>query len=123
MAGRIEVLGARRLAATLKRAGLDMTDLKESNQRAGRVVGDEGRIRVQKRTGRLASSIRPAKITGGVTVRAGGGGIRYARFAEFGSAKITASHYLYGAVDAKADEVLDIYWEGVEKALAQVEGA
>ena len=119
----IVVEGAARLASTLKRAGLDMTDLKESNQKAGQVVGDEGKVRAPHRTGRLAGSIRAAKMAGGVTVRAGGSGLRYARFAEFGSAKIRAHHYLYGAVDAKQDEVLDIYWDGVEKALAAVQGA
>jgi hypothetical protein len=62
-------------------------------------------------------------MAAGVIVRAGGGGIRYARFAEFGSQRIRAHHYLYGAVDVKQDEVLTIYWDGVEKALAAVQGA
>lgn len=119
----IKVEGAARLAATLRRAGMDMTDLKDSNQKAGKVVGDEGRVRVPKDTGRLERSIRPARQTSGVVVRAGGNGIRYARFAEFGSKKIRAHHYLYGAADAKADEVLEIYWDGVNQALARVEGA
>lgn len=118
----ILVEGAARLAATLKRAGLDMADLKDSNQKAGQVVGDEGKSRAPRRTGRLAGSIRPSRMASGVVVRAGGGSIRYARFAEFGSKKIVAHHYLYGAVDAKADEVLEIYWDGVEDALAKVQG-
>jgi HK97 gp10 family phage protein len=123
MPGTIKVEGAARLASTLRRAGLDMADLKESNNRAGQVVGDEGRARSPHRTGRLAGSIRSARQASGVVVRAGGSGIRYARFAEFGSSKIRAHHYLYGAADAKSEEVLEIYWDGVEKALAKVQGA
>ncbi len=119
----IVVEGAARLASTLRRAGLDMADLKSSNQRAGQVVGDEGRVRAPRRTGRLAGSIRSARQASGVVVRAGGSGIRHARFAEFGSSKIRAYHYLYGAVDAKQDEVLEIYWDGVNEALARVQGA
>lgn len=123
MPGTIKVEGAARLASTLRRAGLDMTDLKDSNQKAGRLIEVEGKVRVPKDTGRLGGSIRPARQASGVVVRAGGSGIRYARFAEFGSTKIRAAHYLYGAVDANADAVLEIYWDGVNQALAKVQGA
>jgi HK97 gp10 family phage protein len=79
-------------------------------------------------SGSLASSIhtRVMKSTapGKASVRIGPawaiyekGGVEYGRFAEFGTSKMPAQPFLRPALDAGADEALDIFAREIKKAI------
>jgi HK97 gp10 family phage protein len=120
---RLEVEGLNKLVSTMRKAGIDMSDMKQANKKAGTIVANAGRDVAPRRTGRLAASIKPANQARRARVRAGGGGIRYARFQEFGSSKNEARHYLYGSAAKTRDEWLPAYeWE-LNIILSRIQGA
>lgn len=126
MAGGIEatvnVPGLRQLVTTMRRAGVDMADLKEANRAAGEIVSVGGRQAAPRRTGALAASIRPSKTARKAVVRAGGYGIRYARFQEFGSRKNRATHYLYGSAWRTQPQWVPEYERELSRIVARIQG-
>ena len=88
---RVRVQGARRLRATLRKAGVDVKQLKSINLEAARIVSaaaigtapvggpykSRGRGRPRK-PGRLKASIRPGATTRAGVVKAGGSRLPYA---------------------------------------------
>src|SRR4029077_13956956 len=98
----IEVQGLNKLTRALKKAGVEIKDLKDANQRVGNVVVQASGPITPHRTGALASSLRVAQRQSGVIVRAGGGRIRYAKYVEYGTRKMGARSYLVkGAQDSQ----------------------
>ena len=57
----LKVVGLNELVRTMKKAGLDITDLKAAHARAGEIVAHEAAAIAPRRSGRLAGSIRAAK--------------------------------------------------------------
>lgn len=126
MAGEIEatvnVPGLAKLVRTMRKAGIDMSDLKAANQAAGSIVSAGGRQSAPRRTGALAASIRPSKTARKAVVRAGGGRIRYARFQEFGSSKNEATHFLYGSAERTQPEWVPEYERELSRIMARIQG-
>jgi hypothetical protein len=122
MAARVEVHGLARLVSTMRRAGVDLADMKQANARAGEIVAVAGRQAVPRRTGALGATIRPANQARKAVVRAGGSGLRYARFAEFGSKKIRAYHYLYGSAVRTQPQWVDAYEADLARIIATIKG-
>jgi hypothetical protein len=107
----------------MRKAGLDLKDMKQANKKAGTIVANAGRQVAPRDTGRLAASIKPAQQARRAVVRAGGGGVRHARFQEFGTKKNRATHYLYGSAAKTQPEWLAAYeWE-MSIILARIQGA
>lgn len=120
---RLEVEGLGKLVSTMRKAGIDMSDLKQANKKAGTIVANAGRAVAPRRTGRLAASIKPANQARRARIRAGGGGVRHARFQEFGTRKNRATHYLYGSAAKTRGEWLPAYeWE-LNIILSRIQGA
>jgi HK97 gp10 family phage protein len=119
---RLEVQGINRLVSTMRKAGIDLADMKEANRKAGEIVATEGKRAAPRQTGRLAASIRPAKQARKAVVRAGGGGIRYARFQEFGSKKNAAQHYLYGSAARTRPQWEAAFERDLAKIIASIQG-
>jgi HK97 gp10 family phage protein len=120
--GRLEVQGLNRLVSTMRKAGIDLADMKEANRAAGEIVATEGKREAPRQTGRLAASIRPAKQARRAVVRAGGGGIRYARFQEYGTKKNAARHYLYGSAAKTQPQWMAAFERDLEKIIASIQG-
>ena len=116
----VKVEGARALSRALKKAGVSVADMKEANQRVAEVVVTAARPLVAKRTGRLAGSIRSAKIQSGATVRAGGGRIKYAPFVEYGTKKMGARPYLTRGMANSEPKWLDVYDKELQRLMDQV---
>lgn len=74
----VEVEGARRLRATLKKAGYDIAELKEVNRSAATTVAGFAKTSSPIRTGRLQGTIRPAATQRAGIVRAGYKRVPYA---------------------------------------------
>lgn len=120
---RVEVRGLSKLVSTMRRAGVGLEDMKEANRKAGEIVAVAGRQAAPRgATGKLASSIRSARQARKAVVRAGGSGIRYARFQEFGSAKNPARRYLYGSAQRTQPEWSAAYWHDLEKIIGKITG-
>ena len=119
---RLEIAGLGRLVSTMRKAGIDLGDMKEANKQAGTIVSTAARQVAPRQTGKLAASIRPAQQARRAVIRAGGGGIRSARFQEFGSRKNAATHYLYGSAAKTQPQWADAYWRDLEKIIAKIQG-
>lgn len=74
----VSVHGARELRAALKRAGVEVNDLKAANERVGELVARAAAPRGPLRTGKLTASLRAAKAAGRARVLAGSAAVPYA---------------------------------------------
>ena len=88
----------------------------------GRAKNPDGSYRYFDRTGNLTASIQPIDVKregvglhGGVL--AGGTGVLYAEWVEFGTARNRAFPFMGSAVEAKGDEVIERIRQRIDKLL------
>lgn len=74
----VEIEGARRLRATLKKAGYDISELKAPNRRAAEIVAGFATTSAPIKTGALKATVRPAATARAGIVRAGFKRVPYA---------------------------------------------
>lgn len=118
----VKVEGMRRLRRELKRAGVDLSDLRDVNLQAAQTVA--GAVLPPRRTGRLAGSIRPgASRTAGV-VRAGGARIPYAGPIHWGwpAHRIEAQPFLVDAAQRTEPTWVEQYMTELDRVLANIAG-
>jgi HK97 gp10 family phage protein len=116
----VQVRGAKQLSRALKKAGVQIKDLKDANQRVADVVVRAAGPLTPRQTGRLAGSIRSARQQSAAVVRAGGGSIRYARYVEYGTSKMTARPYLTAGMYGSQDRWMDVYMTELQHLMDQV---
>lgn len=123
MTERIEVVGARRLRSTMRRAGLDLGDLKQAHNEAANVV--VGATRAPAVTGRLASTVRAGATQREAIVRAGYASVPYAGPIHWGWAarNIRAQPFLSDAATSSEGTWIQAYEREIERIIQQVEGA
>lgn len=116
---RLQVDGLNDLRRDLRRVDAALIgEVKTLNFRAGELVAAEGRRRVPRRSGTLAASIRPAKQAAAAVVRAGSARVAYAKYVHWGSKHNPRPvRFLYGAVDARRDDVIRMYRAGLERII------
>lgn len=120
----VEVRGARQLRTTLRKAGLDLSDLKAAHAQAGEIAAAGGKAQAPIRTGALASTIRSSGTNTGATIRAGFARTPYANPIHWGwpGHNIKPNPFLSeGAQDTEPDWVA-VYEAAVDEALNQVKG-
>lgn len=125
MTDTVLVEGAKELARTLKKAGVDVKELKEANNRVGQVIVQAAQSRAPKKSGRLAGSIRASKEQAGITIRAGNnGGIPYAAPIHWGWPKrnIKATLFLTNAIAETQPEWIDLYYKELEHIVSEIRG-
>jgi hypothetical protein len=118
----VKVEGMRRLRRELKRAGVDLADLREVNLSAARTVAQAAHP--PRRTGALAGSVRPgASRTAGV-VRAGGARVPYAGPIHWGwpARNIEAQPFLVDAAHATEPVWVDQYFRELDRVLSNIAG-
>lgn len=76
MAGGMRVEGGRQLRATLKDAGDDLTDLKDTHLEAAKLVINDAKP--PRKSGALDASARPAGTASAAIMRWGGSRVKYA---------------------------------------------
>jgi len=120
----IEVDGARQLRASLKRAGLDVQDLKDAHRAVAEMVKDRAAPAAPRRTGRLAGSLRAAGTQREAIVRAGGARVPYANPIHWGwpARHIAAQRFISDAVLRNEDPALDMYLHALETIIDKIEG-
>ena len=123
MAEQIRVEGARRLRATMKRAGIDLQELKDAHREAADVV--VGATRAPSRTGRLAGTVRPGATKTMAIVRAGYASVPYAGPIHWGWPKrnIRAQPFLSDAAQSSEPTWVQAYEREVNEIIDKIEGA
>ncbi len=123
MADKIEVVGARRLRATMKRAGIDLDELKNAHREAAEVVVKA--TRAPAVTGRLASSVRPGATKTAAIVRAGYASVPYAGPIHWGWPRrnIRAQPFLSDAATSSEGTWIQAYENEIEDIINRIEGA
>ncbi len=125
----------RKMKDKLAKKELQLT-LKNELREAAQVVTDAAVSRTPKRSGKLASTIRPKAALRGVSVLAGGvRGVKYAGPIAWGwptrpnkargwrGGPIKGYNFLFGAVQARKGEIMGIMRRAVDDIAAQVKGA
>ncbi len=120
---KVEVKGLKQLTRALRKAGVQIKDMKTANAKTGTVVVQAARPITPHATGALAGSIRPAQRQSGVIVRAGGGSVKYARYVEYGTRKMGARSYLVRAAHDTQPRWLDVYADELQKLMDQTAGS
>jgi HK97 gp10 family phage protein len=114
---KVEIKGLRQLTRSLRKAGVQIKDMKSANAKTGSVVVQAARPITPHATGALAGSIRPAQRQSGVIGRAGGGAVKYARYVEYGTRKMGARSYLVRAAHDTQPRWLNVYADELQKLM------
>lgn len=121
----LRVDGGRRLRSTLRKAGADLGDLKDSHRRVAGIVGIAAKFGAPRgQTGKLAASVRPSGTQSAAIVRAGFASVPYAAPIHWGWPKrnIKAQPWISEAAQDTEPEWFDVYHTELVRILDQVEG-
>ena len=120
----LQVVGGRELRASLKRAGVDVQDLKDAHRAVAELVDSRAAPNAPRRTGRLASSQRPAGTQGAAIVRAGGARVPYGPPIHWGwpDRNIRAQPWILDAAEATEDAWTGTYLQAIEAIVNSIEG-
>lgn len=124
--GIYRVEGARRLRQTMRAAGADLTQMRDANNEAARVVARAARA--PQRSGALAASVRPGSSRTAAIVKAGStrrGKVPYGSVIHWGWARrhIRAQPFLSEAATTTEPVWVEKYMKAVEDIINQIEGA
>lgn len=126
MAGRpaVEVVGLSRLARTMKRAGVEITELKELNRAAADAVAPVARSTAPVLSGRLAADVRTAGTQRAGIIRVGRASLPYAGPIHWGwpARRISPQPFAADAAAATEPAWTQIYLAGIEKIIGKIEG-
>jgi sarcosine oxidase gamma subunit len=114
--GQIGVEGARELRKALKTVGDEAkAGLKEVNLEIAEIVARAAVTRVPSRSGALRETVRAAGAQTRASVKVGKKKVPYAGPIHFGwpARGIAPNMFLYDALDARRDEVMDAYTDGM----------
>ena len=118
----VEVRGLRTLQRTMRKAGVDIADLKDAHQRASRIVSDASRSRCPVLTGALRASVRGNRAAYKAIVRAGSARVPYARPVHWGRDGRSGRPFISQAAQATETRWVEEYRKDVEKIVGKVRG-
>lgn len=110
----------------MKKAGVDLTELKATNAKVAGIVATRGRGEAPVGpTGRLAGSVRPGATKTMAVVRAGYARVPYAGPIHWGWPKrnIEAQPFLSEAATSTEGTWSDVYMSFMDRVINQIEGA
>ena len=120
----IRVEGARQLRAALKRAGIDVADLKAAHKEAAELVKRAADPVAPRRSGALAASTRAAGTQGAAIIRVGTARVRYAGPIHWGwpARNIKAQPWIADAAERTEPEWSQEYLDHLEHIIQAIEG-
>lgn len=123
MAG-IKVEGGRKLRREIKRAGLDIKELKQANRRAAQIPLPLAKTVGPKKTGKLLGNARAGATQRMGYIRAGGKRIPYAGPIHFGwpSRNIKGQPWITKAVEQTEPIWFEVYTSHVNKIIDKING-
>jgi phage gpG-like protein len=118
----VQVVGAERLASTLRAAAAAVVDLPAAQAAAADLIGAAARGRAPRRTGALSASIRGTSATSAAVVTAG---VRYAAPVHWGvqARGMAPNPFIIEAATATEPTWSDGYRAEVDRILDRVKGA
>lgn len=124
----VKLDGARRLRSTLRRAGVDLADMRETHRAVAGVVVGAAQARVPRRSGNLAATVRAGATKAAAVARAGNNrrtGVPYANPIHWGwhRRNIAPNPFLSLAAQDSEPRWFAVYADGVDKIIATIEGA
>lgn len=120
-----KVEGVKQLRASMKRAGVDLSELKAAHAEAGNIAAAAATARAPLgATGKLRASIRSSGTNTAAIVRAGKKAVPYAGPIHWGwpSRGITANTFMSDGATATEGQWIPVFEAAVEKAIQQVKG-
>lgn len=120
------VVGQKRFVQTMRKAGADMKELKEVNQRAADIAKPEAVARAPRgKTGKLAGSIRVGATQKAGIIRAGRKTVPYAGPINYGwpARHIKPRTFVNDAVAGTEAQWAKEYEQFVKKTMNQIKGA
>jgi hypothetical protein len=126
VAAAVQIRGGARLRSTLRKAGADLGDLKDANQKVGQLVAQESNpIAPRGKTGKLAGSVRSARQVGRARVLAGSAAVPYAGVIHFGwpARNIAPQPWIETTAVATEATWLPIYEQDIQNVCDSVKGA
>ena len=125
----LRIEGGRELRRTMRKAGSDLTELKEANRAAADIVTSRARSTAPKVSGNLSNSIRTGATKTAGIVRAGNNrksatGVPYANPIHWGwpARGITAQPWLSEAATETEPRWIELFNKLVSEALNNVKG-
>ena len=121
----IRVEGAANLRRTLRKAGDDLTDLKNAHAKAAAVAGSHARTAGPRRSGRLLGSVRWSGNATGAVIRAGRASVPYAQPIHWGWRRrgIDPQPWVTEAAQDTEPVWTEVYAAAVQRILSRVHGA
>lgn len=115
----VQVEGARQLRATLKKAGVQLSDLRDAHAQVAQLVERRAAPATPHRTGRLAATLRSSGTKTAAIVRAGRGtSVDYARIVHY-----RFNPWIANAAADSQDSWERTYLSAIEHIIDTVEGA
>lgn len=120
----VKVEGAARLAATLRRAGADLSDLKEVNRRAAQYVMPLAVAMSPVKYGELKATHRTSATASAGVVKAGSRKVPYAQVVHWGNPKRNSkpNRYLTRAAQRSEPTWIKVYEREMREAINKVKG-
>ena len=117
----IRILGLTRFRTTLRKAGLDLADMKDANQEAARIVQRRATNTVPKRTERLMGSLKTPRVASKAVVRSN---LVYAPVIHWGWPKrhIQPNHFLTDASAQTRPEWMAAYERAMQRIANSILG-
>jgi len=115
----------RELRRHLRRAGDDLTDLKQANGEAARIAADAAASRINSKSGTLARTVRSSGTKTAGVVRAGNnGGVRYAGVNAWGWGRKNIKGNPWPSDGARKSEARwrRVYADYLDRVIAQIKG-
>jgi hypothetical protein len=120
----VQVEGRKELVASMKAAGVALTDLNKANLAAAQVVSPVAAGRAPRRSGRLAASGRPAGTRAAALIRFGGAAVPYAGPVHFGwpGRNIAPQPFAVEAAHSTEPQWTEVYRAAVDDIIEKVKG-
>lgn len=121
----IKVEGIKQLRSSMRKAGMDLSQLKSAHAEAGSIAASAARARAPiGPTGKLSASIRSSGTNTAAIVRAGKKAVPYAGPIHWGwpSRGIAANTFMSDGATATENQWMPIFERAVEDAIKQVKG-
>ncbi len=99
----VKITGLRENIAAMKKAGVEVADLKEAFAPISDKAAAQARALAPRRSGRLAGNVRASRRQNAAVITVGGARVYYARYVHFGSVHNPRPvPFMFQAVDALA---------------------
>lgn len=124
MPAKVTVEGARNLRATLRRAGIDLSDMKDANADVANYVASASKSAAPTVSGKLAATVRGNRAAASAVVRAGGAAVPYAGPIHWGwpARNIAANEFIAATAANTEPTWTQTYFAALQRIVATIKG-